>query len=940
MSIIGKSLAHYEITAEIGKGGMGEVYRATDTKLGRDVAIKVLPKEFAKDSDRIARFQREARLLATLNHPNIAAIHGLEEADDTHFLVMELIEGDTLANRIKSGPIPVEEALKLALQITEALEAAHEKGVIHRDLKPANIKITPENNVKILDFGLAKAYAGDPQDINLSNSPTLSDAATMQGVILGTAAYMPPEQAKGKTVDKRADIWAFGAVLFEMLTGRQLFTGETVSETLASVIKSEPEWQSRPPNLHSRIRFLLERCLKKEPKDRYSGINDARVDIQEVLSDPGGVFAQRAAAVEPGAKSRQMLFWASATVILIIIVGIIIWNLKPAPESEPPQVLSFSYELPEDVQLDSGGLNVSPDGRKFVYATNEGFYLQSLDELEPRIISETDERPISLFFSPDGRWIGYASQSDRQLKRRAVSGGAPVVICDVGAAVIGADWYEEDTIVFSQVPDGIMRVSARGGTPEPLMKSDITKMDEVGFPVAPQMLPDGKTLLYTAAFSMDLSQAKVMLYSLETGDREELFNGAIARYLPTGHIIYVLGGVSGLDVFAVPFDLDKLEVTGNSIPMLEEVARGTVSESGTLMYVSQTAITQVTSAKTGITTEPGRTLVWVDRKGHEETIQAPKYAYRSPGISPDGTKVVLTASVIEGNPEIYTFDLKRGGNLTRVTFNEGRDGLPLWTPNSREIVFSSTRKLVNGGVFRKRADGTGDAELIGFEPLSALFPNSWSGDGKTLVAARWIPAGLAGDTQKMDIVMLPIEGDHKIMPLLHGDYNETQPQVSPDGCWIAYSSNEADPEKRSEVYLRPFPKVNEGREQVSTEGGSCPRWSPDSRKLFYLVGANVAEKVMSVSVETEPTLRLGKPEVLFEGKFVGPLPNNGNPWDIHPDGDRFLMMKETETTKVESISEKSTEVESPQGETAAEKPLKINIIVNWFEVLKDRVPVE
>jgi serine/threonine protein kinase len=341
MSMIGKSLAHYQINSQIGKGGMGEVYQAKDQKLGRDVAIKVLPEEFARDHDRVSRFQREAKLLASLNHPNIASIHGLEESDGTHFLVMELIGGDTLADRIKTGPIPVEEALKLALQIAEALEAAHDKGVIHRDLKPSNIKITPEGKVKVLDFGLAKAFAGSPGNMNLSNSPTLSDAATQQGVILGTAAYMPPEQAKGKTVDKRADIWAFGVVLFEMLTGRQVFTGETVSDTLASVLAREPEWQSLPPGLHPRIRLLLERCLKKEPNNRYGAINDARVDIQEVLADPGGVFSQSYPGVDSHTRPQSLMRWAALTAILIIVAGFIVWYLKPAPLPEPKRVVSF-----------------------------------------------------------------------------------------------------------------------------------------------------------------------------------------------------------------------------------------------------------------------------------------------------------------------------------------------------------------------------------------------------------------------------------------------------------------------------------------------------------------------------------------------------------------------------------------------------------------------
>jgi len=343
--MIGKSLAHYSITAEICKGGMGEVYQAKDQKLGRDVAIKVLPQEFAQDTERVARFQREAKLLASLNHPNIAAIYGLEESDGTNFLVMEFVEGQTLDTRIKSGAIPVEEALKLALQIAEALEAAHEKGVIHRDLKPGNIKITPEGKVKVLDFGLAKAYVGDSENINLSNSPTLSDMATQQGVILGTAAYMSPEQARGKLVDKRADIWAFGVVLFEMLTGRSLFSGEDVSSTLARVLEREPDFSTLPANLHPKIIEMLERCLEKDPKDRYSGINDARVDIQKVLADPGGIFVQMEAGSESQMKLRTTLLWVTIIILTGFIVGVAVWKIKLMPASELQQILIKAFHL-------------------------------------------------------------------------------------------------------------------------------------------------------------------------------------------------------------------------------------------------------------------------------------------------------------------------------------------------------------------------------------------------------------------------------------------------------------------------------------------------------------------------------------------------------------------------------------------------------------------
>jgi serine/threonine protein kinase len=457
--MVGKTLAHYEITSQLGKGGMGEVYRARDQKLGRDVAIKVLPEEFAKDADRVARFQREAKLLASLNHPNIAAIYGLEESAGTNFLVLELVEGETLADRLKRGPLAVEECLRLALQVAEALEAAHEKGVIHRDLKPANIKVTPEGKVKVLDFGLAKAFAGAREDVTLSNSPTLSVAATQQGVILGTAAYMSPEQARGKSVDKKADIWAFGVVLFEMLTGRQAFTGETVSDTLASVLAREPGWQSLAANLHPRIRLLLERCLEKEVKDRCSGIGEVRADIEKVLADPNGVFAQTIATASPRTKLRTMLSWFTAVFLLgLIIAGAAVWILKP---QEPRQVVRFDYQLPEGQQFSDLSylvVAVSPDGKQFVYSTPKGLYLRSVNELTAKLIAGTEESVANPFFSPDGKWIGYCSVNDGKLKKIPINGGAPVMLCSA-TRLLGASWDADNTIVYSQPGSDIIIVT-------------------------------------------------------------------------------------------------------------------------------------------------------------------------------------------------------------------------------------------------------------------------------------------------------------------------------------------------------------------------------------------------------------------------------------------------------------------------------------------------
>jgi len=891
--MIGKTLGNFTLEARIGKGGMGEVYKAKDQKLGRDVAIKVLPEEFANDADRVARFQREAKLLASLNHPNIAAIYGLEESDGMHFLVLELIEGDTLADRIKSGPIPVEEALKLALQITEALEAAHEKGIIHRDLKPANIKVTPDGKVKVLDFGLAKAFVGEQGEMNLSNSPTLSVAATQQGIILGTAAYMSPEQASGEMTDKRTDIWAFGVVLFEMLTGRSLFEGNNVSQTLASVIKSEPEWKSLPSNLHPRIRLLLGRSLKKEPKNRYHDIADARVDIQEVLADPSGVFVQPSVMAKPRRKLRLGLPWVAAiTIFGIIVAGVAVWKLKP---SEPRQVVRFEYDLPEAQQFTDPGndsIAVSVDGKQLVYSTPGGLYLRSVDELEAKLIVGTEMNPSSPFFSPDGKWVGYWSAADGKLKKIAIGGGAPVILCDV-AGPAGASWNTDNTIVYSELSKGIMRVSANGGNPELLVKPSTG----VIFSGSPKILPDKKTLLFTDVMP---SKNQVVVQSLESGERKVLIEGGdVAFYLSTGHLVYMMGN----NLYAIPFDLSRLEVSGDTIPMVVGVFRIgrtsvpqiAVSNSGTLVYVPGEA------GSGGIQ----RNLVWVDRNGKEEPLAAQPNDYRFPRISPDGTKVAMAIYAGEKS-DIWIWDIVRGA-MTRLTFN-GAGGNPLWSLDGQRVAFGSGYPPA---VYWKAADGTGVDEKLGSVPDGTIIPWSWSKDGKTLVALEW------NANAGFDIGSMSMEGDHEWKPLLQEKYVESQPEISPDGRWMAYTSDESG---KYEVFVRSFPDVDKGRWQISTAGGDTPLWSPNGREIFYRNG----DEVIAVVVETEPTFKAGKPESLFSGTYTSSSTAEFHPWDISHDGKHFLMMKEV----------------TSDGTAASGGPRKINIVVNWIEELKQKVPAK
>jgi len=858
---------------------MGEVYQAMDTKLGREVAIKVLPEEFAKDADRIARFQREAKLLASLNHPNIAAIHGLEEADGTHFLVLELVEGQTLAERIKGAPIPPEDALKIGLQIAEALEAAHEKGVIHRDLKPANIKITPEGKVKVLDFGLAKAYSGDPSGINLSNSPTLSDAATQQGVILGTAAYMSPEQARGKPVDKRTDIWAFGCVLYEMLTGHAAFGGEDVTEILAAVVKTDVNMDLLPADIHPGVCGLLARCVMKNQRDRYRDIGDVRFETRQILADPRGVVVHPVAA-ETRTKSRHVALWALATAMLIIIAGFAAWNLKKV---EPRRVIRYDYELPEDQQFPMTPaplLGVSPDGNQIVYGTGNGLYLRSIDELTAKLIPGSDGLAENPFFSPDGKSIAYFSVNDSKLKKISVEGGAPTILCDV-KQYNGGSWYDEVFIVYSDGSSGIMKISSKGGTPEILITQNIGLYD-------PQIISDGKSVLYGTSLN------QIMAQSIDSDKPKELFAGSFLRYLPSGHIVY---WDVERNLCAVRFDARKLEVVGERVLMVPAVDKAAVSDAGTLVYISRDAQGAI----------PQYSLVWVDRTGKEEPLEVPPDEYDAPRISPDGTQIALTIGPL-GDNDIWILDLRRRNNRAKLTREETNEIQPLWSPDGRQIIYFSDQE--DFGIYRRQADGAGEVEKLISQAGNQIFPYSITRDGKFLLIDE-----LAAWTNS-DIGMLSLEDGREKTLLLHAEYNESGAMISPDGEWIAYTSEESGDR---EVFIRSFPEVDERRLPVSNGGGVCPLWSPDGRELFYLSADN---HVMAVSVKTEPSLSLGTPEALFPNKNLGLNFGRGYPWDIHPKDNRFLMIK------------------PPAGAdgVAATGPRKITVVLNWNVELKDRMP--
>jgi serine/threonine-protein kinase len=894
----GDRLGPYEVAAPIGRGGMGEVYRATDTKLKREVAIKVLPAALASDPDRLARFQREAELLASFNHPNIAAVYGLEESNSIRALVMELVEGPTLADRIAQGAVPVDEALPIAKQIAEALEAAHEQGVIHRDLKPANITVRPDGAVKVLDFGLAKALDQPGTSSNVSQLATITTPAmTQQGVILGTAAYMSPEQARGKAVDRRADIWAFGCVLYEMLTGRRAFPGDDLSDTLATVLKSEPAWQALPADTPAPIRRLLRRCLEKDPKLRLREAGSAIVEIHDAQTTPAADTPAAVPVAPRPAPWRRALPWVAGIVLGSLLAGVASWALTQ-PITRP--VTRFVVTTP-DTPLFSGipgrqELAISPDGTRVVYRASADdrthLYVRRFDQLEGTSLFSTSQDLANPVVSPDGAWVVFRV-NDGTWKKVSMLGGPAVTVFPAEGTPRGASWGPDDTITFSQ-GSGMFRVPAAGGKPTLLATLD-TKQGEAGH-WWPEVLPGGNGVLFTVAKGLGVENMEIAVLDLATGERRTLLpGGSRARYAPSGHLIY---GVNGT-LMAVPFDLDRLQITGNAVPVAEGVLTDgpsaavefAMSADGSLVYVSGT--------------NPGirRSLVWVDREGREEVLDAPPRAYTSPRISPDGTRVALNPRDEEN--DVWIWDFVRE-TLTRLTFDPGQDRFPLWSPDGRRIAFSSQRDKSRGNPFWQAADGTGTVERLA-ESDRQVFPTSFSPDGTRLLVYGDAP----GNPDDDDVAVVQPQGEGRLMPLLHTMFREQNAELSPDGRWLAYNSNESG---RDEVYVRPFPDVEKGRWQVSTGGGVQPLWARNGRELFFRSGA----ALMVVPVQTDRGFAAGNAKVVFEGVYATPL--GGRSYDVSLDGRRFLMIKEG----------------AAAGDTAR-RP-QIILVQNWSEELKRLLP--
>jgi Tol biopolymer transport system component len=921
---IGTRIGPYEIVDALGAGGMGEVYRARDTKLNRDVAIKVLLPAVANDPDRLARFSREAQVLASLNHPNIAAIYGIEETSGVTALVMELVEGEDLSQRIARGAIPIDEALPIARQIAEALEVAHECGIIHRDLKPANITVRADGTVKVLDFGLAKAInPNGGSNVSAMNSPTLSLHATEAGIILGTAAYMSPEQAKGKAVDRRADIWAFGAVLFEMLTGKRAFAGDDMSDTLVSVLRDDPDWFALPADASSGVTQAIRLCLRKDPKQRVRDISAVRLAMDGEFES--AVLRGR---VRPPASPKRHWVIAASAAIGAVIAALVAWRvMKPAP-TPPAEISRFAIVPPASQALASTGdyrnVAIAPDGSRIAYVARIGngnsnqIAVRRLDHLDATLLGSAGivRDP---FFSPDGQWIGFFTSTE--LQKISVDGGPVVTIFKLGSPSWGGSWADDNTIVFGTASPltGLVRVPAGGGEATVLTTRNL--QDGESDHGLPSMLPGGRAVLFTISRGSRsaLEGRDVAVLDLATGQRKILIRGGSdASYTDAivtpddrdglgssgsnqrGYLVYAAQGT----LRAVRFDLTRLEVIGDAIPVVDHV---TVSDTGTAGFAIARNGTLM-FAPGDVSQIPRRQLVWVDRNGVEDLIDVPARAYVIPRLSPDGSKVALDIRDQEG--DIWTFDLARP-TLTRLTFDPGLDIQPVWTADSRRILFASRRGGAQN-IFWHAADGTGKDERITSSADAGQYPSAVTPDGTRLIAHQM-------NKTNFDIVQfaLPLPGVSAATEagenLVQTDFAEFAADISPNGRFVAYHSDESG---RMEVYVRPYPKTGDGRWQVSTGGGTRPLWGKNGRELFYI---DAAGALTAVPLQAPgETFAAGVPAALFLGSRYAVLANVRN-YDVTADGRRFLMIKE-----------------APSNGDAT--PASLVVVLNWFDELKRLVP--
>jgi len=858
----GTRIGPYEILSALGAGGMGEVYRARDTKLGRDVALKVIPDTFALDPDRLARFQREAQVLASLNHPHIAAIYGFEDSGDTHALVLELVEGETLADRIARGPIPLDEALPIGRQIAEALEAAHEQGIIHRDLKPANIKITPDGVVKVLDFGLAKL--ADPAHApasDLSLSPTITSPAMMTGVgmLMGTAAYMSPEQAKGRPADKRSDMWAFGCVLYEMLTGTRPFEGDDVSDTLAAILRGEPDWSALPVRVPGSIRAVIRRCLEKDRRKRVADIAAALFALDEHASLGG--FA----TVLPRRPLwRRVVTPLAAALVTSTVVGDGIWFIMRTPATAP----EMRVEITTPETTDPSSFAISPDGRRLVFvASADGqsrLWLRPLDGVSAQPLAGTDGAGYP-FWSPDSRSVGFFAGS--KLERIDIGGGPPQALAD--SAPRGGTWNPGGIILFAQSTAGpLLRVLASGGEAVAATKLEAGQTGHR----FPRFLPGGRQFLFYAVGTSDVQG--IYLGSLDSPETTRLaVADAVGVYVPPDWLLFVRRGT----LVAQRLDLARGELTGDLVTVADPVS----VDGGTNIAALSVSAAGLIAYRSGGTS--GRQLTWFDRSGKALGMLGAidDNALSYPRLSPDGRRVAVYR-VVQGNVDIWLLDAVRA---TRFTFDPSLDRFAIWSPDGSRIVFDSIRKG-HRDLYLKPSNGAGSEEVLVESPQDKS-PYDWSADG------RFLLYGVTNDPKTgYDLWVLPVGGDRKPFVWLNASFSERQSVFSPDGRWVAYASNESG---RFEIYVRPFqgasataPRTASGQWQVSTTGGIWARWRPDGKELYYIAPDG---KMMAAPIEVSgTTLNAGAPVALFQTRIVGGGTNIdlGRQYDVASDG-RFLI---------------------------------------------------
>jgi serine/threonine protein kinase/Tol biopolymer transport system component len=892
--ITGKCLGPYEILSAVGAGGMGEVYRARDTRLDRIVAIKILPDHLADRAELRERFELEAKTISSLNHPHICTLFDVGHQDGTDFLVMEYLEGDTLAARLVKGPLPLAQVLKYAIEIADALDKAHRKGITHRDLKPGNIMLT-KSGAKLLDFGLAKlAQNGSAPNAPISELATASSPLSAQGMILGTLQYMAPEQVEGKEVDARTDIFGFGVVVYEMATGKRAFDGKTQASLMAKILEADPPpMPSLQPMAPPQLDRLVKKCLRKDPEDRWQSARDVADELKwisetdaQARQDVALAFSKPIASLGWGAS----IIGVFAILAVAIATGFAVWNLKPSP---PKPVTRTVITLPLGQQL--VGFNngpvvaISPDASRLAYVALQGgvqqLYLRAMDSLEAKPISGT-EGAFCPFFSPDGDWLGFFAAG--KLKKISVNGGSALTLADA-AQPAGASWGSQGVIAFVPAAGStILQVPDSGGTPQllaHLAKGDVAQR-------WPEFLPDGKALLFIAgtngiSFS---NNARLAVQLLGTGSQNNLIQGAsYPIFAPSGHLLYAEGG----SMMAVPFDSKRLIVTGSPAPVVDGVlqsmvggaAQFSISANGSLVYVS------------GGVRSVERRLVWVSRSGVEQPLAAPAHVYATPRVAPDGRR--LAAAITEQDSQVWLYDFARE-TLTRLTFDGNLNYNPVWTPDGKRIAFTSNKEHVLN-VFWQPTDGSGGSErLTTSEHLQA--PSSWSPDSKTLAFNEVTPAA------QRDIWVLRL-GDRKVEPFIQTQFDEAVPQFSPDGRWLAYVSNESG---RYEIYAQAFPGPG-GKIQISTDGGTEPVWNHNGRELFYRNG----DKMMSVEITTQSGFTAGRPQILFKGAYE-PAPYPISNYDVSPDGQRFLMVKPIEHAELAVT--------------------QIVVVQNWFEELKQKVP--